>query len=565
VAAKKRRPHLSGHGTARSNGIVIGRVQKLAPGRAPIPEYHISAEQIHEQQLRLEHAVQEALNELDSEQQHLASVHNQDPLLILEAHRLLMLDPELVDNAVRLIHRDHINAEWALRRQIDHIGAIFDRIDDEYLRSKKSDIEQVGTRILRQMMGESLRMTLSGNPEKQILLAEDFSPLEVVSMWRIGVSGLVSTQGGTNAHALIVARGIGLPALGGTSELYEQAEDDDLLILDAEQGQWILNPTDAELEQYRSFQAAIDVVRNNLQQFAELPSLSRDGRPMRIMANLEFPDELEMAMELGAEGIGLYRTEFLFMQDNELPDEESQYQHYAQVVRRMQGRTVTFRLLDVGSDKPLFQNLSGRRYSGQNPAMGLRGIRLLLSWPDVLKAQIRAILRAAELGPVRLLVPMVSTVEEMEQVRELVDLYCRELGISERIPVGAMIEVPAAALIAEELAAVSDLFSIGTNDLIQYTLASDRADDEVNAIYRPDHPAVLQLIVHTVKAARQTAIPVSVCGELAANPDWTQIFLNLGMESLSMSLNNILIIRKHLSRLVYQPKAIPGIRSTLLS
>jgi len=552
MATSGNRPHARGRCTAHSSGIVIGRIQKLAPGRQPIPEYHIDGEQVDEEWHRLEHAVQQALAELDDEQQYLSNSRHQDPLLILEAHRLLMLDPELIGKAGKLIRRDHINAEWALRRQMDRIEDMFDSIEDEYLRSKKSDVEQVGIRILRHLMGESLRMDLSGTTEKQILLAEDFSPLEVVAMWRMGVKGLVSTKGGTNAHALIVARGIGLPALGGTSDLFDLAQDDDIAILDAEQGVWILNPTATELEQYRHFRAAIDVIRNDLQQFADRPSLSRNGHPMPIMANLEFPDELAAAVSLGAEGVGLYRTEFLFMQEELLPDEEHQYRHYAEVVQRMQGKPVTFRLLDVGSDKPLFQHMSGKNYNGRNPAMGLRGIRLLLNWPEVLNTQVSAILRASELGPVRLLVPMVSTVEEMEQVRDVVDACRKALGITKTLAIGAMIEVPAAALVADALAEVSDLFSIGTNDLIQYTLAADRADDEVNDVYKAEHPAILQLIRHTATAAHAAQIPVSVCGELAANTNWTQTFLNLGMESLSMSLNNILVVRKHLHRLTYR-------------
>ncbi|MDT8375379.1 MAG: phosphoenolpyruvate--protein phosphotransferase [Mariprofundaceae bacterium] len=550
------RPTFRGGAVASSDGIVIGHIQKLATGRHPIPERAIEHTDIPSELQRLDSALQKALKELDEEQEHLIGLTSQEPLLVLEAHRMMLLDPEFIKKVRQLIQDKQINAEWALRQQLDAIGLIFDEIENPYLREKKSDVEQVGIRIMRQLMGQSLKLELPSSSQPQILLGQEFTPQDIVTLWRLGIAGIIAEQGGMNAHSIIIARGIGLPALIGSDDILDKAEDGDAIILDARLDKWILNPTEQDMEQYRNFIAALEVIRAGLEQFADKPSLSRDGKALPIMANLEFKEELRQTHQVGAEGIGLFRTEFAFLQSRDLPGHHTQHQHYKHIIRAMKGAPVTFRLLDIGGDKPdIFRQLSGYRYGGANPAMGLRGVRLLLHLPDLLKHQLTALIKAAEEGPLNILVPMVTSVEEMEQVRDMVEACKHELGVTGHIPLGAMIEVPAAVMIARELAAVSDFFSIGTNDLIQYTLAADRGDEDVGALYRPDHPAICQFIKMSVQAAREAGIPVSVCGELAADPDWTQTFLNMGMDSLSMGLNSILKIRQHLSHLKYRPDA----------
>jgi len=545
---------VEGTAIASSSGVVIGKVQKLVAGQVAISERHLLVGDIEEEQLRLGAAVKSALQELDVEHAHLLGLQHQDLVLILEAHRMLLLDPELVDKALDLIADEQINAEWALRRQMDEIVAVFACIEDEYLRSRKSDVEQVGYRIMSHLMGQVFSPESMQADDPTIIVADDLSPSNIVLLWRQGAAGVICEQGGMNAHAIIIARGIGLPALVGASELLSQVHDGDLLLLDAEREHWILHPDHDEVTRYKRFIVAMDVVRHDLKVFSKRASTSANGRSMDIMANLEFREEVELAVELGVEGVGLFRTEFIFMQDAIPPDEERQYQQYAEIVKGMHGSVVTFRLLDVGGDKPaLFQQLAGYHYNGENPAMGLRGVRMLLQWPSVLKAQVRAILRASEYGDVKILVPMVTNSLEMVAVCEMVEACCDELGIQKNtVPVGCMIEVPAAVMIADDLAEVSDFFSIGTNDLIQYTLAADRADEDVCCIYSPDHPAILALIRQTVYAAHKAGIPVTICGELAANPEWTETFLNLGLQGLSMSLNSTLMIRKHLSKLEYK-------------
>jgi len=532
---------------------VIGRVQRLVSARQPIRERYLLSSELEKEQERLFIAAEAVLQELDVEYAHLLDLGHQAPMLILEAQRMLLLDPELVGKSLDLIRCEKINAEWALRRQMDVIEAVFDRMEDEYLRSKKNDVEQVVHRIMCYLTGQAPRPESINDGEPVILVADDLSPSDIVSLWRLGAAGVICEQGGVNAHSIIIARGIGLPALVGVSDLLKQVKDGDALVLDAERGQWIVHPIDDELIQYERFVKAMAVVRSDLKQFSRRVSQSLNGCCMDIMANLEFREEVDLAVELGVDGVGLFRTEFIFMQDTSPPDEERQYQQYREIVKAMAGSVVTFRLLDIGGDKPaLFQQLSGYHYNGENPAMGLRGVRMLLQWPAVLETQVRAILRASEYGRVKILVPMVTSCSEMLAVREVVDACCRDLGVTDVVPVGCMIEVPAAVMVADDLAAVSDFFSIGTNDLIQYTLAADRGDEDMGYIYSPDHPAILQLIKITVKAAQATNIPVTVCGELAANPEWTQIFLNLGLSGLSMSLNSVLIIRRHLSKLEYK-------------
>ena len=555
AATRERR---EGKAVTRSSGIIIGRVQKLLHGRQPIPEKQLKPDQLEGEVERLLKAIAAAKMEIDHERAHLSETGTRDPMLILDVHCMLIADPELLNNASRRIREECINAEWALRQEMDAIQLVFEQVEDAYLRNRKDDVEQAGRRILNQLLGqpESEHGLQEGHADQEplIYVGDDFSVSNMVSMWRHGVAGVVTEQGGVDSHNIIVARGIGLPALVGATDILDDIKDGDTLILDAEQGLWVLNPSESEQVAYRKFIEAIAVSKHGLEAFASKPSLSRDGREMKLMANIEFPEELDATETVGIDGIGLYRSEFLFINESTMPDEDLQFEQYVSLVRRMQGKPVTMRLLDIGGDRPwLYRDLSGNEYGGANPAMGLRGIRLMLRHPELLKVQLRAMLRAAQEGPVNILVPMVSYREEMEQVRALIEECCEELGLTEVPAIGAMIEVPAAALIAEDLAKASDFFSIGTNDLIQYTLASDRGDDEVAELYQSGHAAILQLILLAASAAKKAGIPISVCGELAADPEWTATFLNLDMEYLSMSASNVLAIRRYLSRQNYQP------------
>jgi len=546
VAEQREKIRLSGSAAAGSSGVVIGNIQKLDARHQFLPEYIIEAGEVGSERERLRQAVADACKQLDDEI--LDFEHHeraQELISILQAHRLMLTDSSISEAALLLIQEQHINAERALKKCLAEIGQAFDQMSDQYLRSRKADVEHVGQRIFSMLANDEPISHVSAS----IMMANDFSPSDVVAMWRSGVSGFVSVQGGADSHAMIVARSIGLPGLSGVQGLFDAAEDGDDFVLDAEHGAWVLHPHEDELADYAQIQFALLEVEQGLQAYATAASTSADGYFMPLMANLEFAEEARVAVDSGAEGVGLFRTEFLFMQSDELPQEDLQFQHYAQVVQGMHGKPVTFRLLDIGADKLIKAEELQGICDGLNPALGLRGVRMLLNKPKILETQLRAMVRAAAFGHVSILIPMVTTVAEVEEVRAMMLKVQEALGFKKHIDLGVMIEVPASVFIANELAQVSDFFSIGSNDLVQYSLAVDRADEQVGYIYNSFHPAITTLIGLAAEAAHRHEIAISVCGELAANPDWTQFFLDVGMTSLSMGTRNILPIRKQLSEL----------------
>ncbi|MDX8410846.1 MAG: phosphoenolpyruvate--protein phosphotransferase, partial [Mariprofundaceae bacterium] len=392
--------------------------------------------------------------------------------------------------------------------------------------------------------------------EGVVLVSDEFSPSQAVQIWEQKVSGFISEQGGANSHTIIVARGVGLPALVGATQIMDAARDGDILIIDGNQGRWFINPSANILARYKRVAEQSAGLQQGLRTYANKPSLTANGHHLPLMVNMEFIEELPLALDVGAEGMGLYRTEFLYLNRDDLPDEEEQLEHYRQIVQGMQGQMVTLRTLDIGGDKEtVFQRIVGQRWGGDNPAMGLRGIRLMLCCESILRTQLRALLRAAEEGPVSILLPMVSQVSEVVRVRELLEQCQKEIGSHNKVPLGSMIEVPAAALIADQLANVCDFFSVGTNDLIQYTLAVDRGDEKIAELNNPGHDAVLTLLRFSVNAAKKADIPISMCGEMAGDSAWTETLLNMGFNALSMSASRILEVRKHLSGLHYRPDA----------
>lgn len=547
-----------GTAVAASPGIAIGLVRKISRGRTPIPEKEIDAGDIQTEIARLEQAVADSVADLDAERSHLLALESQEPLHILDAQRLMLIDPDLSRKVMDMIREKKMNAEWALHRHMSAIIEIFEHLEDDYLRARKIDIEQVGMRILHHLTGQKEKQVpLLTDGEKVILVSDDFAPLEIIRFWREGVAGFIAGQGGANAHSMIIARGLGMPALMGAEGAINQLEDGVPVILDGEQRIWISRPDSGILREYRRFTQAMDLVHEGLKAYAKQPSVSADGHVLKLMANLEVNDEVPLAREIGVDGVGLYRTEFLLYNVDRLPGEKEQCRHYTSVLHGMEGLPVVFRLMDIGGEKStFFEHLVGHGAYRMNPSLGLRGIRILLRHPDILKVQLTALLRSADEGEIQILIPMVTHPDEIIQVRDILDGCARELGVKSRIPVGAMIEVPAAVMIADELAKVSDFFSIGTNDLIQYALAADRADDEVAYLYDASHPAVESLLRLTVRAAKMAGIPVTICGEMAADAEWTERLMNMGLDALSMSLNHILSVRKHLGRLHYHPEVL---------
>ena len=536
-----------GIAVAKSSGLVLGCVQKLNQKHQFIQEYKISSDAIALEVERLSSAITKAVKKLRQEMNDLADVEVSGELkLILETHDMMLQDPELIKQTTRLIQKECINAEWALKKSLSQVTQVFEQIEDVYLRSRKADIEHIGERIFEQLAGINQQQQY----EQAIMVAQDFSPMDIVDMWRAGVSGFISIQGGENSHAMIVARGIGLPGIAGLQEdFFNWIEDGLSLILNAEEGRWVLHPNKQDLKQFEQEKQTLQFKQKRLKDYVSKPSVSQDGYRMPLMANIEFIEEIAMAQQQGVDGIGLFRTEFLFMQNETLPSEAVQQAYYQQVIQGMQGRPVTFRLLDVAIDKIKVMDGMNSVFEGENPALGLRGVRMLLQNKIILKDQLRAIIRAVGDAEVFVLVPMVTVASEMVDVRQVLNEVCQDIGFTGKVCLGCMIEVPAAALVADTLAQVSDFFSIGSNDLVQYSLAVDRTDEHVSYLYDAGHPAVMQLLQMTVDAAQKHNIPVSVCGELAANPAWLHTFLTMGITSLSMSARHVLQMREQLHHL----------------
>jgi len=536
-----------GVAVARSAGLVLGRAQKLNLKHQFIQEYQIPVDAVESEVERLASAIAKAVKKLQQEIKALVDIDTSGELtLILQAHDMMLQDPDLFQQTKMLIQNEGINAEWALKKSLSQITQVFEQIEDAYLRSRKADVEHIGERIFTQLSGEGK----SQKYNHAIMVAQDFSPMDIVDMWRAGVSGFVSIQGGENSHMMIVARGIGLVGIAGVeNDFLAWIEDGLTILVNAEESSWVLNPNNQDVMQFEQAGQALQLKQKQLQNYAIKPSVSQDGYKMPLLANIEFIEEVAVAQQQGVDGIGLFRTEFLFMQNETLPSKVTQQTYYQHVIESMQGKPVTFRLLDVAIDKlkqigdmkPLFE--------GENPALGLRGVRMLLQNKSILKDQLRAIIRAGRDADIFILVPMVTLPSEMVDVRQVVMEVCQELGCKQKVPVGCMIEVPAAALTANALARVSDFFSIGSNDLVQYSLAVDRTDEHVSYLYDAGHPAVKQLIQMTVDAAKKHGIPVSVCGELAANEAWLHTFLTMGITSLSMSARHVLQVREQLHHL----------------
>jgi phosphotransferase system enzyme I (PtsI) len=536
-----------GQAVAKSSGLVLGCVQKLNQKHQFIQEYKVSSDATDSEVERLSVGIAKAVKKLRQEINDLADVDASGELkLILETHDMMLQDPELMQQTTHLIRKECINAEWALKKSLSQITQVFEQVEDAYLRSRKTDIEHIGERIFVQLAGISQQQQY----EQAIMVAQDFSPMDIVDMWRAGVSGFVSIQGGENSHAMIVARGIGLPGIAGLPEdFFNWVEDGLSFILNAEDGRWVLHPNKQDIQQFEQEKQALQLKQKRLQDYVNKPSVSQDGYNMPLMANIEFIEEIDMAQQQGVDGIGLFRTEFLFMQNETLPSESVQQAYYQQVIQGMQGKPVTFRLLDVAIDKIKVMHGMNPVFEGENPALGLRGVRMLLQNKTILKDQLRAIICAGGGAEVFILVPMVTVASEMVDVRQVLNEVCQDIGFTGEVCLGCMIEVPAAALVADTLAQVSDFFSIGSNDLVQYSLAVDRTDEHVSYLYDAGHPAVMQLLQMTVDAAKTYNIPVSVCGELAANPAWLHTFLTMGITSLSMSVRHVLQMREQLHQL----------------
>ena len=514
-----------------------------------VNEYDIARDQVGAEIKRLSDAVREARAQLRRVRTHLPSTTSADVAAFIDVHLMMVEDEALTENAARAIKEHLCNAEWALKLQRDELVAAFEEMQDPYLRERKDDVDQVINRIQRVLLNHAPpQHEIDGRSiEGMILIADDLSPADTVLMDHNKISAFVTDSGGPTSHTSILARSLGIPGVAGVHGVREFVIENELVIVDGFNGVLIGEPDEKILTYYRDKQTSFEQQKEGLDSYRATRTATQDDHEVSLNANVELPADFKMAMDVGASGVGLYRTEFMYMNRRDFPREQEHFETYRDLVQSFGGVPVTIRTLDLGADKA-FHEKPGQSVE-TNPALGLRAIRLSLREPELYWPQLRAIVRASAYGPVRLMIPMLSNVDEAVQVVE--DIRGVQNGLRERgiefdpdMPIGAMVEVPAAAICADVFAEVLDFFSIGTNDLIQYTIAIDRVNDEVNYLYDPVNPAVLRLISMTIEAGNKTGIPVAMCGEMAGDIRYTKLLLGLGLREFSVHPSMILEVRK---------------------
>jgi phosphotransferase system enzyme I (PtsI) len=541
------------HGYAVSSGITVGYAHLVSTARLEVAHYEIESDAVEAEVDRFDRAMRKAQDELAALKGHIASDAPAELEAFLDLHRMILDDSALAQAPRELIRKRRANAEWALVQQMERLVERFEEIEDPYLRERKADVQHVVERVLKVLMGaQTLAEPAASEEQKLIVVAHDLSPGDMILFKRHNYGGFVTDVGGVTSHTAIVARSLGIPAIVGLHHARQTVAEGELLIVDGVQGVLIVNPDPLVLAEYRRRQAELKAERQRLKRLKKTPAATLDGTPVELYANIELPQDAAGALEAGAQGVGLFRTEFLFLNRRDLPGEEEQFEAYRQVVTAMRGLPVVLRTLDVGADKAI-EGDGANAQNIPNPAMGLRAIRFCLSEPQMFLTQLRAILRASHHGPVRILLPMLAHAHEIEQTLTLMRQAKQQLDergqpYDPGIQVGGMIEIPAAALALSIFMKRLDFLSIGTNDLIQYTLAIDRTDDAVAHLYDPLHPAVLTLVANTIQSATRGGVPVAVCGEMAGDPQLTRLLLGLGLRNFSMHPSQLLPIKERILR-----------------
>ena len=539
------------HGTAVSAGITIGHAHLVSSARLEAAHYEIPETAVQGEIFRFDAAIARAKQELAALQGQIPEDAPGEFATFINLHRMILEDSSLSQAPRELIRERRTNAEWALVQQMETLVAQFEEMEDPYLRERRQDIEQVVERVLKALAGaQAPAQPLPSAEGNLIVVAHDLSPADMILFKRHQFGGFVTDVGGVTSHTAIVARSLNIPALVGLHHARHMVRENDLLIVDGLQGVLVVGPDPVVLGEYRLRQSQHQLERQKLKRLKTTPSATLDGTPVELFANIELPQDIGEAQESGAQGVGLFRTEFLFMNRKVLPTEDEQFEAYREVATAMDGRPVVIRTLDLGADKAI---VGGDAVEMPNPALGLRAIRYCLAEPQLFLAQLRAILRASKFGKVRILLPMLAHAHEIDQSLGMVkqakqQLDDKDIAYDKAIEVGGMIEVPAAALALPMFMRRLDFLSIGTNDLIQYTLAIDRTDDAVAHLYDPLHPAVLHLIAHTIQAANRSGTPVAVCGEMAGEARLTRLLLGFGLRNFSMHAQQLLAIKERVLR-----------------
>jgi len=540
------------HGLGVSSGIAIGRVHLLSHATLEVPHLTLPPRAVDKEIARFEKAVVTVKSELDT-------LKGSTELLVaevaafVELHEMILADPELSEVPKEIIRQRRCNAEWALIQQMEKLVEEFDSFEDEYLRERKHDVKQVTERLIKELTGGvgagAIKLPKGVKEDTAVLVAHDLSPADVVAFKARNFAAFITDVGGATSHTAILARSMAIPAVVGLLDARAMVRDGETVIVDGIRGVVIVNPDARVLEEYHLRRSQLGLERTKLKRLLTTPSTTIDGTTIALQANIELPYDVDAAIENGADGVGLFRTEFLYLDRRDMPTEDEQFEAYRKVLKGMGGRPVTIRTFDLGADKAI--NAAERTQT--NPALGMRAIRLCLAEPRMFHTQLRAILRASKFGKLKLLIPMLAHAHEIDATLAAVEqakssLRGEKVGFDEAIQIGGMIEIPAAALAIGMFTRRLHFLSIGTNDLIQYTLAIDRTDGAVAHLYDPLHPAVLYLIAHTIFSGEKSGIPVSLCGEMAGDPKLTRLLLGMGLRNFSMHPSQILEVKQQVLR-----------------
>ena len=553
------------NGIGVSSGIAIGEAYVYSREQKEIHKYIISASRKKNEIQRFKKALAKARDQLHEIKYKIANDTPEDILAFIDTHLLMLEDPTFDEGTVSNIKKYSYNAEWALQLQSNRLVRVFDDMEDPYLRTRKDDVLHVVRRIQECLSAAPEHVPENQNLKGCIIIADDLTPADTLMLQHQKIAGFVTEFGGPLSHTAILSKNIGIPAIVGAHHARRLIKTGETLIIDGRQGMVINSPDKRSLKHFRALRKEDRTRQTLLSELKNTPTVTTDGKIITLHGNIDRPEDIRVLRKFDDTGVGLYRTEMLFIEKNTWPDEEIQFKTYKRALFRLKGKPLTIRTADLGADKEI-QDTIDQGPMAHNPAMGLRAIRRCMKQPELFVPQLRAILRVAALGPVQMMIPMLTNIEELQQVLNLIErtkqqLRTQKIRFDENLKVGAMIEVPAAALAAEAFAKQLDFLSIGTNDLIQYTLALDRIDDEVSYLYNPLNPAVLQLIQISINAGKKARIPVSLCGEMASNPQYTRLLLGMGLEYFSVQANALLEVKhiinhSKLSRLRPQIKKI---------